>query len=113
MIVGALPLAEPFAALDANDARMIDTLNVMDEIATSPKITAYLLPSNWGSTMNVMEEITASVRAACDPDEVRKKKGLPADDAWFWNCYGGGLAKASHNANLRCKTMCRTSCGSG
>ncbi len=100
IIVGALPLAEPFAALSANDVRIVDTLNVMDEIGTSPKITAYVLPSNWGSTMNVMEEIAASVRAASDPDEARKEKGLSTDDAWFWNCYGGGLAKASHNANI-------------
>ena len=46
MIVGALPLAEPFAALDANDVRMVDTLNVMEEIGSSPKVTAYILPPN-------------------------------------------------------------------
>ena len=28
------------------------------------------------------------------------KKGLSTADAWFWNCYGGGLPKASHNANI-------------
>jgi len=35
VILGALPLAEPFAALDANDARMVGTLDVMEEVGTS------------------------------------------------------------------------------
>ena len=35
MLLGALPLAEPFAALDASDARMVDTLDVMEEVGTS------------------------------------------------------------------------------
>ena len=73
--MGALPLAEPFAALDANDIRMVDTLNVMEEMGTS-------------------------VSAVREPEEARKKKGLSTDDAWFWNCYGGCLPKASHNANI-------------
>ena len=71
---GALPLAEPLAVLDANDSRMVDTLNVMEELGTS--------------TNNVREL-----------EEARKKKGLPTDDAWFWNCYLI-LPKASHNANI-------------
>ena len=33
--MGALPLAEPFAVLDANDPRMVDTLDVMEEMGTS------------------------------------------------------------------------------
>ena len=73
--VGALPLAEPFAALDANDVRMVDTLNVMEEMGTS-------------------------VSAVREQEEARKKKGLSTDDAWFWNCYGACLPKASHNANI-------------
>ncbi len=72
--VGALPLAEPFAALDANDPRMVDTLSVMEEMGTS----------------------ASAVR---EQEEARKKKGLPAGDAWFWNCYVI-LPKASHNANI-------------
>ena len=72
--MGALPLAEPFAALDANDVRMVDTLNVMEEMGTS-------------------------VSAVREQEEARKKKGLSTDDAWFWNCYVI-LPKASHNANI-------------
>ena len=72
--MGALPLAEPFAALDANDVRMVDTLNVMEELGTS-------------------------VSAVRELEEARKKKGLSTDDAWFWNCYVI-LPKASHNANI-------------
>ena len=33
--MGALPLAEPFAVLDASDIRMVDTLSVMEELGTS------------------------------------------------------------------------------
>ncbi len=83
IILGALPLAEPFGALDANDIRMVDTLDVMEETGMSPKVTTYILRTN------VMEEIGTSVGA------VGK-----LDDAWFWNCYGGSFPKASHNANI-------------
>ncbi len=74
MFMGALPLAEPFAALDANDARMVDTLDVMEELGTSPD----------------------SVR---DRAEARRQRGLSADEAWFWHSYVR-LPKASHNANI-------------
>lgn len=72
--MGALPLAEPHAALDANDLRMTDTLDVMEEMGTSPS-------------------------AVREKEEARKNKGLPTDDAWFWNPYVI-LPKASHNANI-------------
>jgi hypothetical protein len=72
--MGALPLAEPFAVLDAGDRRMVDTLNVMEELGTS----------------------AGAVR---EKEEARKQKGLSTDDAWFWNCYVI-LPKASHNANI-------------
>jgi hypothetical protein len=75
VIVGALPLAEPFAALEANDARMLGTLDVMEEVGTS-------------------------VGAVRELEEARKKKGLSTADAWFWNCFGASLPKASHNANI-------------
>jgi len=72
--MGALPLAEPFGALDANEIQMVDTLNVMEELGTS-------------------------VSAVREQEEARKKKGLSTNDAWFWNCYVI-LPKASHNANI-------------
>jgi len=71
---GALPLAEPFAALDAGDSRMIDTLDVMEEMGTS-------------------------VSDAREKGEAREKKGLSASDAWFWNPFII-LPKASHNADI-------------
>lgn len=73
LFMGALPLAEPFAALPATDPRMIDTLDVMDEMGTA----------------------TFAPQREAD----RKQKGLPADDAWFWTPYSR-LPKASHNANV-------------
>jgi hypothetical protein len=75
VIVGALPLAEPFAALEADDARMVGTLDAMEEVGTS----------------------AGAVR---ELEEARKKKGLRAADAWFWNAFGASLPKASHNANI-------------
>jgi hypothetical protein len=75
VILGALPLAEPFAALDASDARMVGTLDVMEEVGTSASAVREL-------------------------EEARKQKGLATADAWFWNSYGASLPKASHNANI-------------
>jgi hypothetical protein len=72
--MGALPLAEPYAVLDAGDVRMVDTLNVMEELGTS----------------------ASAVRGK---EDARRQKGLSTDDAWFWNCYVI-LPKASHNANV-------------
>ena len=72
--MGALPLAEPFSALEADDINMVDTLTVMEELGTS-------------------------VRAVREQEEARKKKGLSTNDAWFWHCYTM-LPKASHNANI-------------
>lgn len=72
--VGALPLAEPFAVMDAGDLRMVDTLDVMEELGTS-------------------------VSAVREKEEARKQKGLSTNDAWFWNCFAI-LPKASHNANI-------------
>lgn len=74
MFMGGLPLAEPFAVLDAADPRMVDNIEVMEELGTS-------------------------VSAVKKDEEARKKKGLAADDAWFWHPYVI-LPKASHNANI-------------
>jgi len=74
MFMGALPLADPFGAMDANDPDMVDTLNTMEEMGTSPA---------------AIEQAQAA----------RKKKGLASDDAWFWIPYSR-LPKASHNANI-------------
>ncbi len=69
VILGALPLAEPFAALPANDPRLVGTLDIMEEVGTS-------------------------VGAVRQLEEARNKKGLPTADAWFWHCYGASLPKA-------------------
>ena len=71
---GALALAEPFAALDAGDSRMVETLDVMEEMGTS-------------------------VSAVQEKEAARERKGLSKDDAWFWNCFII-LPKASHNADI-------------
>lgn len=73
-MVGAMPLAEPFSAFDANDSQMASTLDLTMEMITPPD----------------------TVR---DQEEARKKKGLSTDDAWFWRSYVN-LPKISHNANI-------------
>ncbi len=75
VILGPLPLAEPFAALDAQDPRMMDTLDIMEEVGTS----------------------AGAIR---ELEKARKEKGASTDDAWFWKSYGSSLPKASHNANI-------------
>jgi hypothetical protein len=88
--VGALALAEPFSALDANDPRMVDTLDVTDEMGTQG--SDFLL-------YNTIEKTGFWIGSLQDKEAARKKKGLSADDMWFWNAYVP-LPKASHNANL-------------
>lgn len=74
LFVGALPLAEPFAALEPNDPRMIDTIDTMEELA-------------------------APVATVREFEQSRKKRGLSTDDAWFWRSLVS-LPKCSHNANV-------------
>jgi hypothetical protein len=72
--MGGLPLAEPFVVMKADDPRMIDTLDLMEEMGTP-------------------------VSVAREKGEARQKRGLCADDAWFWNAFII-LPKASHNADI-------------
>jgi hypothetical protein len=62
LMIGALPLASPSSVLEANDARMVHTLDVLEESGTS---------------VNGVREL----------ENARKKAGLPSDDAWFWMAY--------------------------
>lgn len=62
LMLGALPLASPSSVLEANDARMVDTLDVLEESGTSAKGVREL-------------------------EDARKKAGLPSDEAWFWMAY--------------------------
>lgn len=72
--MGALPLAEPFAVLDATDPRVLSTSDLMEEMGTTE----------------------AGIVAT---EAQREQKGLPAADAWFWRPYSI-LPKASHTANI-------------
>ncbi|MCX6359424.1 MAG: hypothetical protein NT029_06455 [Armatimonadetes bacterium] len=73
MWMGALPLAEPLAVMDASDPRVVGTSDIMEDMGTSP----------------------AAVKAA---EEARRFRGLATEDAWFWHSYSI-LPKASHTAN--------------
>jgi hypothetical protein len=81
---GSLPIAEPFAAMDARDYRVADTLDAMEEMGTSGDAGA-----NAGGFTRPLREL----------EEARKAKGLPTADAWFWRTYSF-LPKISHNANI-------------
>jgi hypothetical protein len=59
--------------LDANDPRIVGTVDLMEEMGTSPTAVRRL-------------------------EDARKQKGASTDDAWFWNTYAG-LPKCSHTAN--------------
>jgi hypothetical protein len=74
LMLGALPLASPASVLEANDGRMVDTLDVLEES---------------GASANGVREL----------EEARKKMGLPTADAWFWMTYVD-LPKWSFNANI-------------
>ncbi len=72
MIMGALPLAEPFGVMDANDVRMVGTLDVMEELIYSDTV------------FQLVEQ---------------KREWLTQDEPWFWKSYAG-LPKVSYNANI-------------
>jgi hypothetical protein len=72
--MGALPLAEPYGAIDPEDPLMMDTLNALEEMGTSS------------------EAIQKGI-------EERAAKGQPTQDAWFYNCFVI-LPKASHNGSI-------------
>jgi len=74
LMIGALPLASLFSVLDPNDARMVDTLDVLEEGGTS-------------------------VNDARKLEDARKSKGLPTEDAWFWMAYID-LPKWAFNPNI-------------
>lgn len=74
VMMGALPLASQASVLDANDPRIVDTLDVLEES---------------GTATNDVQKL----------EEARKKVGLPTNDAWFWLAYGE-LPKWSFNANI-------------
>jgi len=83
VLVGSLPLAEPFAALAADDSRITGTLDVMEEVGMSPAITTHVL------TVNVMKPLATPLRCTGELEE-----------RWFWIGYGASFPKAAHNAYL-------------
>ena len=74
LMIGALPLASRSSVLDPDDARVVDTLDAIEERGTS----------------------TNDVRVL---EDARRQKGLPADEAWFWMPYID-LPKWSFNPNI-------------
>jgi hypothetical protein len=73
LMMSGLPLGLAPSVMDPQDPRLIDSLDVAEEMGT--------------------------LQGAKDLGEARAKKGFSADAAWFWMIYVD-LAKASCNANL-------------
>jgi len=73
LMMSGLPLGLAPSVMDPLDPRLIDSLDVAEEMGT--------------------------LQGAKELGDARAKKGLAADDAWFWMIYID-LAKASCNANL-------------
>jgi hypothetical protein len=71
---GSLLVGEVFSALDAKDYRIVETLDVMEEMGTSTNTVAKL-------------------------EAAHQQKGLPTEDAWFWMAYFL-LPKISENSNI-------------
>jgi len=81
---GSLGVAEPFAALDADDFRIVDTLDAMEEMGTYADDGI-----NAGAYAKPLREY----------EEARGKKGLSTSDSWFWKPYSF-LPKISCNADI-------------
>jgi hypothetical protein len=81
---GSLGAAEPFAAIDANDFRIVDTLDTMEEMGTYADDGINAGP------------FTKPLR---EDEEARAKKGLSKSDSWFWRTYSF-LPKISFNSNI-------------
>ena len=84
LFIGALPVAGPFAALDPNDPRVVETLDAMDE---------------WGTSGTVGAVKAVFARPLAEVEKARAERGLSASDTWFWQTYSV-LPKASDNAGV-------------
>ncbi|MHB1457599.1 MAG: hypothetical protein ACYC0V_11860 [Armatimonadota bacterium] len=115
MFWGALPLAEQFAVIDADDYCVVDTLGMMDDLGiTNPEDGDIGAASAEVSTMPGQGGMSASENKRVSPqgktiltyidslekfEEKRKAKGISTDDAWFWKQYAL-MPKISHNASI-------------
>jgi len=95
LMSSGMPLGLAPAVMDSLDPRLIDTLDVAEEMGTWQGIRRGQ-PGIF--TLDVAEEM-GTLEGTKELSEARAKKGLSTDDTWFWRIYVD-LAKASCNANL-------------
>jgi hypothetical protein len=79
LMMSGLPLGLAPSVMDPEDPRLIDSLDVVEEM---------------GTVEGAKDKYSLTSLIAA-----RAKKGLSTDDAWFWTVYAD-LPKASCNANL-------------
>jgi hypothetical protein len=76
--------------LDANDQRMADTLEAMEEMGTqASELCRY----------GRLADLSVGAGSVQDKEAARKKAGLSVEDTLFWNSHAM-LPKASHTANM-------------
>ncbi|MHB0998418.1 MAG: hypothetical protein ACYC27_04150 [Armatimonadota bacterium] len=115
MFWGALPIAEQFAVIDANDYRIVDTLGLMDDLGIlnpedgnigAASAEAVSMPGQGQATDTENKRISPRnkiILTFIDSlekfEDKRREKGMSVDDAWFWKQYAL-MPKISHNASL-------------
>jgi hypothetical protein len=95
-LVASLPLAEPFAALDPIDIRIVNAVNLMEELAAMPKVATYLLKgavnNQWWGVGRSLQQIEGMQTFDGGARELNPN--------WFWSCHGGAIPKGSFNADI-------------
>jgi hypothetical protein len=103
IFIGSLPLAEPFVVLDANDSRMVSTLNAMEEMGTC--------------VMNSTVGAFTSTRRTCGKGKNCKKpgrrRGFQLTTPGSGNAGPGCPRPRMSPTRIYCRMMCRISCDSG
>lgn len=94
---GALPLAEIGGVMDANDRRIVGTLDAMEEAGMGVSVAELERLDHPTADMESKEaEERLAGRSAA---ERRTSKAPEQEDLWFWNSFSN-LPKISHNANV-------------
>ncbi len=95
---GALALGEIGGLLDADDRRMIGTIDAMEEGGMNVSV-AELEKLDHPTADAQGKELEAALQAESAAQKRTAKAPVPADELWFYNTFSN-LPKISHNANI-------------
>lgn len=93
---GALPLGEICGLMDADDRRMVGTVNAMEEGGMA---ISGAEPERLDHPAADSESKGREARLAKASAEQKRTAKEPPEDLWFWSSFSN-LPKISHNANL-------------